>query len=95
MILRLILRWTGRVLAALVLLFLATYLGDLACYKLRGAPTGHVTVNRYVSIQLKGQRTEFDYQGTVETPCSESLFPQNGQSTCWQLRRNPNQGMNL
>jgi len=95
MLIRLLFRWTGRVLAALVLLFATVYLADWAIYKLRGGPTGHVTVNRYVSIPLKGQRTEFDYLGTADTPCAEALFLQNGQSPCWQLRRNPNQGMNL
>ena len=95
MLMRLIFRWTGRLLTALVILFIVVYAGDTAIYKLRGEPTGHVTVNRYVSIPLKGNRTEFDYQGTVDTPCSRSLFPQDGMSPCWQLRRNPNQGMEL
>jgi hypothetical protein len=95
MLLRIIFRWTGRALAVLILLFVAVYIADFSLYKLRGAPTGHVAVNRYVSIPLKGQRTEFDYLGTADTPCAEALFPQNGQSPCWQLRRNPNQGMTL
>jgi hypothetical protein len=95
MLTRLILRSTGRALVALAVLFVGVYAADWGIYKLRGAPTGHVTVNRYVSIPLKGQRTEFDYLGTADTPCAVALFPQNGQSPCWQLRRNPNQGMNL
>jgi len=64
-------------------------------YKLRGSPVGKVTVNRYVSIPLKGQRTEYDYQGTLDAPCAVALFPQAGMSPCWQLKKNPNQGMNL
>lgn len=95
MLIQFILRWTTRAVATLVVLAAAVYLADMACYKLRGEPTASVTVNRYVSIPLKGNRTEFDYQGTAAQPCSRSLFPQNGLSTCWQLRRNPNQGMNL
>jgi len=95
MLMRLMVRWTGRVLAAVALLFMATYAGDLAVYTLRGSPTGHVAVSRYVTIPLKGQRTEFDYLGKVDTPCAEALFPQNGESPCWQLRRNPHQDMKL
>jgi hypothetical protein len=90
---RLILRWTGRTLVALAVLFALTYAGDLIVYKLRGGPTGHVTVNRFLATPLKGERTEFDYQGSFDTPCAQALFPQNGQSPCWQLRRNPNQGL--
>jgi hypothetical protein len=95
MLLRIIARWTVRLLAVLVLLFIATYAGDLAVYKLRGSPIGHITVYRYVSVPLKGQRTEIDYQGTTDTPCAEALFGQNALAPCWQLRRNPNQGTNL
>jgi hypothetical protein len=50
-----------------------------------------VTVSRFLAIPLKGNKQEFDYLGTSDVPCSVSLFPQGGQSACWQLRRNPNQ----
>jgi hypothetical protein len=88
-------RWLQRVLVALVIGFVAVYGGDWAIFKLRGSPTSKVTVNRYVAIPLKGNKQEFDYLGSVDVPCSVSLFPQSGKSPCWQLRRNPNQGMTL
>ncbi|MDR3793049.1 MAG: hypothetical protein P4L03_06690 [Terracidiphilus sp.] len=88
-------RWTVRVVVVAVLAFMAVYSIDFAVFKLRGSPQGKVTVNRYVSIPLKGQRTEYDYQGTLDAPCAEALFGQNGLSACWQLRKNPNQGMAL
>jgi hypothetical protein len=94
-IMRLVLRWLGRVVVALAVMFVAVYGGDSLVFKLRGSPSGKVTVNRYVSIPLKGQRTEFDYQGTVDVPCAQSIFPQAGQNPCWQLLRNPNLGMAL
>jgi len=90
---RLLIRWILRAALVLAIVFVAVYCGDYAVYKLRGAPVSKVTVNRYVSIPLKGRRTEFDYLGTQDVPCSVSLFAQAGQSPCWQLRRNPNQGM--
>jgi hypothetical protein len=92
---RWLVRWLQRGIVALVAVFVATYAGDWAIYKLRGSPHGKVTVNRYVTIPLKGNKQEFDYQGSIDVPCSVSLFPQAGQNPCWQLRRNPNQGMTL
>ena len=92
---RLLRRWLLRVAVGLAVAFVATYIGDWAVFKLRGSPTAKVTVNRYLTVPLKGRKLEFDYQGTQDVPCSRSLFPQGGRSTCWQLRRNPNQGMEL
>ncbi len=90
---RLLMVWLGRVLVVLAAVFVVIYAGDWAVYKLRGSPQSKVTVNRYVTIPLKGNKQEFDYLGSMDMPCSVSLFPQAGQAPCWQLRRNPNQGI--
>jgi hypothetical protein len=87
--------WLRRVAVVLVAVFVATYGGDWALFKLRGSPRSKVTVNRYLAIPLKGNKQEFDYLGSADVPCSVSLFPQAGQTPCWQLRRNTNQGMTL
>jgi len=92
---RWLVRWLQRVIVALAVMFVAAYAGDWAVYKLRGSPQDKVTVNRYVTIPLKGNKQEFDYQGSIDLPCSVSLFPQAGQTPCWQLRRHPNQGVTL
>ena len=84
------LQWAVLVLAAA---FVAVYASDWAVYKLRGSPQSKVTVSRYVTIPLKGNKQEFDFLGSSDEACSVSLFPQAGQSTCWQLRRHPNLGM--
>jgi len=88
-------RWLEWVVVVLVAGFVATYAGDWALFRLRGSPHSKVAVNRYVTIPLKGNKLEFDYQGTVDVPCSVSLFPQAGLSACWRLRQNPNQGMTI
>jgi hypothetical protein len=88
-------RWLKRVVVVLVAGFVATYGGDWAIYKLRGSPTSTVSVNRFMSVPLKGNKIEYDYVGTADVPCSVSLFPQAGQSPCWRLRRNPNQNTDL
>jgi hypothetical protein len=88
-------RWVMRVGLGLVVAFIVIYCGDWAVFKLRGSPNSSVTVNQYLTVPLKGNKQEYDYQGTLDVPCSVSLFAQGGQSPCWQLRRNHNQGMNM
>jgi hypothetical protein len=85
-------RWLQWLAVVLVAGFVAVYGGDWAVFRLRGSPLSKVTVNRYLNIPLKGNKTEIDYLGTQDVPCSISLFPQAGDSPCWQLRRNANQG---
>ena len=92
---RCLLRWLLRGMVIAAAAFVATYAGDWAFFKLRGSPLSTVTVNRFVTIPLKGNKQEFDYQGTSDVPCSVSLFPQGGESPCWRLRRNTNQGMTI
>ena len=84
-----------QMVAVLAVGLAVTYLGDWAIFKLRGSPTSTVTVNQFQTITLKGNKEEYDYLGSEDVPCSESLFPQSGLSTCWQLRRNPNQRTTL
>jgi hypothetical protein len=88
-------RWLIRVVVALMAGFVVVWVGDLVIFKLRGSPMSKVTVNQFQTVPLKGTKVEYDYLGSTDVPCSQSLFPQGGQSACWQLRRNPNQNTNL
>lgn len=88
-------RWLLRIVVVLVAGFVTVYGGDWAVFKLRGSPQSTVTVSRYLTVPLKGNKLEFDYLGTSDVACSISLFPQAGQSPCWHLRRNPNQTTTL
>ena len=88
-------RWLQRAVVVLVAGFVAVYGGDWAIYKLRGSPTSTVSVNRFMTVPLKGNKDEFDYLGSQQQACSVSLFPHAGMSACWQLRRNPNQTTSL
>ena len=85
--------WLIRVVAVLAVVFAIVYVSDLAVYRLRGLPQSKVTVNRFVSIPQKARKTEFDYLGTFDAPCAVAIFNQGGESACWQLRRNPNLGI--
>jgi hypothetical protein len=88
-------RWLQRGVIGLVAAFVVVYGGDWAIYKLRGSPTSKVTVSRFMTVPLKGNKIEYDYIGTGDVTCSVSLFPQAGESPCWHLRRNPNQTTSL
>jgi hypothetical protein len=88
-------KWVQRIVVVLIAAFAVLYLGDWAFYTLRGSPQGSVTVNRTLSVPLKGNKTEFDYLGSSQVPCSMSLFSQGGESPCWQLRRNQNQNTKI
>ena len=88
-------RWAMRIVVGLMAAFIIIYFGDWAVFRLRGSPHASVPVNQYLNVPLKGNKQEYDYQGTVDVPCSISLFSQGGQSACWQVRRNKNQWTNL
>jgi hypothetical protein len=88
-------RWVQRGAVVMVAALVLAYAGDWAVFRLRGSPTGKVTVSRFLTVPLKGNKLEYDYLGSTDVPCSMSLFPQAGQSPCWHLRRNPNQSTSL
>jgi len=88
-------RWLLRITVVLVAGFVAAYGADCAIFRLRGSPISKVTVNRFLTVPLKGNKLAYDYLGSADVPCSLSLFPQAGQSPCWQLRRNSNQTTTL
>lgn len=84
-------KWLLRVLVAIAAIVLVAFAVDFAVYELRGSPHSTVTVSQFLSVPLKGQKTEYDYLGAVDVPCAIALFPQAGQEPCWYLRRNPTQ----
>jgi len=94
-VLRLLRRWLIRTALVLAVGLIAAYAGDWATFLLRGRPMSKVTVNQYMSIPLKGNKTEYDYMGTMDVPCSRSLFPEGGQSPCWEVRRDANQTLKM
>ncbi len=84
-------RWLLRLLVAFAAVSLAAFAVDWTVYKLRGSPHSTVTVNQFLSVPLKGQKTEYDYLGSAEVSCSISLFPQSGEDPCWYVRRHKDQ----
>jgi hypothetical protein len=83
--------WLPRIILVLAAGFVLAYIGDWIIFGLRGSPQSTVTVNLFQTVPLKGNKDEYDYLGTQQQSCAESLFPHAGLSTCWLLRRNPKQ----
>lgn len=90
-----LLRWTERVLLGAVALLALIYGGDYVVFALRGKPVDQVTVNQYLAVPLKGNKTEFDFQGSQPQACARAIFPQGGWSPCWYLRRHTTQATQL
>ena len=88
-------RWFQRIIVILIAAAAVLYVGDWAVYRMRGSPQSKVQVNRYLTIPLKGNKSEFDYLGSIAVACSVSLFSQDGESACWQLRRHPTQNTTM
>ena len=81
------LKWLRRIAFTIVGLAALIYVGDFAIFTLRGKPTGQIVVSRYLETPLKGNKTEYFFEGTGPMPCARALFPQAGASACWYLQR--------
>jgi hypothetical protein len=92
-------RWLGgwilRVLAAFAAVVLVSFAIDWAFYVLRGAPQSSVTVSQFMSVPLKGQKTEYDFLGTENVACDLALFPHGGETPCWYLFSHSNHWENV
>jgi hypothetical protein len=84
-----ILRWLGYSLLGVLGIAALVYIGDCAVFYLRGKPQDQVTVSRYLAMPLKGNKTEYYFEGTQPMPCARALFPQAGANPCWYVRRHP------
>ena len=84
-----IVRWIAFGLLAVLAAGALVYLGDYVTFLLRGQPLDQVTVTRYMAAPMKGDKTEYYYEGSGPMACAKALFPQGGWSPCWYLRRHP------
>jgi hypothetical protein len=84
-------RWAERALIGVLGISAVVYLGDWAIFALRSNPQDQVVVTNYLTVPLKGNKTEFDYQGTQTVPCARAIFSQEGLTPCWYLRRHTSQ----
>jgi len=88
-------RWLRIAVMALMGLAALSYLADFAVFRLRGSPQQKLKVSHFISVPLNGgpneDKQEIDYLGSEDTPCSITLYPQDGMTPCWYLRRHLNQ----
>ena len=86
--------WLGRLAKYLVVVLLAAYLLDWAVYavqRVSGHGTAVVQVDDFVATPLKGNKVEYDYTGTDQVTCAESLFPHSRYPVCWWVRTHKDQ----
>jgi hypothetical protein len=79
-----------KILVTLVMAPVLLYLGDWGVWSARssgGGAMGSVAVSQSTVASLKGNKVEYYQEGSLQTPCSQSLFPQGAFSACWWLRR--------
>lgn len=88
-VLHILLRTLRQAAIAAVAAAALLYLGDFAIFQLRGKPHDQVVVSRYMAAPLKGNKTEYYFEGTGPEDCAIALFPQSGWKPCWYLRRHP------
>ena len=84
----------SRVLVVTIVLLGVLYTGDWVVLRFRiarGTAYGSVDVDQFLSSALKGNKMEYDYEGTVHRSCSRSIFPQKGNPACWWLERHKSQ----
>jgi hypothetical protein len=87
-----IIRWITRSAVALLAAALLIYPADWLVWEARtlfGGGMGSVAVSHFTVAELKGSKEDYYPDGTQAVACSKSLFPQNGNSACWWLRRHP------
>jgi hypothetical protein len=90
-------RWWRQLAGAavvMVVLLALLFVGDWLVLRFRIAHgTGYstVSVDQFLATSLKGNKTEYDFVGTVQETCSRSIFPQNGNPPCWWLKRHTSQ----
>ena len=80
--------------AVLAVLVVLVYTGDWLVLRYRiphGAAFSTVEVNQFLATPLKGNKVEYDLMGSSPVTCSRSIFPQQGNSPCWWLRRHTSQ----
>jgi hypothetical protein len=85
-------RILGRILIGLIAALSVAYVGDWAIWRARvamGGGMGTVSVGTLIETPLKGNKMEYDWDGTADVDCSKSLFPQAGSGACWWLVRHP------
>lgn len=83
-----LLKWTGGILLALVVLI---YVGDWAWFTYRNwkpkAKDPLETMTFFLATATKGGRVEIFYDQPQTRTCVHSLFPHAGYTPCWYLDR--------
>ena len=76
-------------------LIVVAFVIDYAAFRVRVATGrqayGAVVVRSYYAVMQKNGKTAFMFDPAQTWTCVNSLFPHQGYSPCWYLRRHPEQ----
>lgn len=84
-------RWPRIVVLGLAAFGAISFALDWSVFKMTGSPRSKYTVSHFISAPLKNHKEEIDYLGSEDVPCSLTIYPQDGFTPCWYLRRHTNQ----
>jgi hypothetical protein len=87
--------WLLRGLVGFAAVSFVVFAVDWTVYNFRGSPQSSVSVSQFMSVPLKGQKTEYDFLGTAIVACDVALFPHGGEDPCWYVKRHSSQWENL
>lgn len=84
---------------SLALAAVLTYIGDYGWLRYRiasgRAAYGVVAVSTDYAIHQKNGKTEFQMSDPQSQTCVNSIFPHQGMSPCWYLRRHPEKQIDI
>ena len=92
---KLLRRWLGRIFAGMLFLTALAYAIDSVLFHYRRAQFATVKVAPYYAVPLKDHKTEFLFDDPREETCVNSLFPRQGDSPCWYLKRHKEQRIDM
>lgn len=84
-------RWLMRGVLGLVAFAGLSYVVDYLAYRAMGSPKSQYLVSHFVSAPLKNNKEEIDFTGKDEEACSLTIYPQDGLTPCWYLKRHTNE----
>ncbi|MDP9052346.1 MAG: hypothetical protein M3O31_16735, partial [Acidobacteriota bacterium] len=79
-------RILGKTMMWLITSLAVVYIGDWGVWRTRvamGGGMGTASVGTLIETPLKGNKTEYDWGGTADVDCSQSIFPHAGGGACW------------
>jgi hypothetical protein len=97
--LRLLVRIAAATFLSALSLTILAYAVDYAVFRYRVAqnrqPFGQITVITYDAVLQKSGKTQLIFNPPEQQTCANALFPREGFTPCWYLKRHTEQRTNI